>query len=548
MNLREIFRPAPGPAPSNPVDVAFVRQLTESLELLQERIAELEQEDIGWQELTGGFDTEFSREGLGRIVRLARVMYLKNPLIWRAVSLQSMYVFGQGVSISAADPDVQAVLTAFMEDRGNRAELMGHQARTLKEVELQVAGNVFLVLFANRASGQVAVRSIPFEEVSDIICNPEDARDPWFYRRKWVVRTLGPDGNTKLEPREAFYPDWQYQPADRPPRVGQVEVRWDSPVYHIKVGGFSNMRFGVSEIYAATDWAKAYKAFLEDWATLVRALSRFAWKATVKGGAGKVAAAKTVLNTTLGSGNGGAGETNPPPVTGGVAITGQDVDLTPMPKTGATTSADDGRRMLLMVAAATGLPESFFGDVSVGTLATAKSLDRPTELKFRDRQALWADVFGDICQYVIDCSALAPGGALRGVVRDAGEGTDQVVVLPEGEDGQDPRHVDIEFPPILEHDVSASVTAIVDAATLKGSPLAGTFDARTVARMLLRALGEDDIEELLEQLFPDGEQPAPQPPGRSEGGEEQQGEEREGFVEAVRALREAIREMRNQEE
>ena len=546
MNLREIFRPAPGPAPSNPVDVAFVRQLTESLELLQERIAELEQEDIGWQELTGGFDTEFSREGLGRIVRLARVMYLKNPLIWRAVSLQSMYVFGQGVSISAADPDVQAVLTAFMEDRGNRAELMGHQARTLKEVELQVAGNVFLVLFANRASGQVAVRSIPFEEVSDIICNPEDARDSWFYRRKWVVRTLGPDGNTKLEPREAFYPDWQYQPADRPPRVGQVEVRWDSPVYHIKVGGFSNMRFGVSEIYAATDWAKAYKAFLEDWATLVRALSRFAWKATVKGGAGKVAAAKTVLNTTLGSGNGGAGETNPPPVTGGVAITGQDVDLTPMPKTGATTSADDGRRMLLMVAAATGLPESFFGDVSVGTLATAKSLDRPTELKFRDRQALWTDVFRDICQYVIDCAAMAPAGPLRGFVR--GEGTDQVIVLPEGEDGRDPRHVDIEFPPILEHDVSASVTAIVDAATLKGSPLAGTFDARTVARMLLRALGEDDIEELLEQLFPDGEQPAPPPPGQGQDGDEQQGEEREGFVEAVRALREAIREMRNQEE
>ena len=69
-----------------------------------------------------------------------------------------------------------------------------------------------------------------------------------------------------------------------------------------------------------------------------------------------------------------------------------------------------------MVAAATGLPESFFGDVSVGTLATARSLDRPTELKFHSRQTLWADVLRDLLGYVIDQAVTAPRGQLQGTV------------------------------------------------------------------------------------------------------------------------------------
>src|SRR5262249_50712420 len=156
--------------------------------------------------------------------------------------------------------------------------------------------------------------------------------------------------------------------------VRGVPVRWDAPIYHIKTGGFSDMRFGVPEIYAAVDWAKAYKEFLEDWATITRALSRFAWKASTKGGQRGVAALKSRLSTTLGSGA-GMGETTPPPVTGSIAVMSEGNNLEPIKTAGATTSMEDGRRLLLMVCSALGLPETFFGDVSVGTLATATSLD-----------------------------------------------------------------------------------------------------------------------------------------------------------------------------
>jgi hypothetical protein len=303
---------------------------------------------------------------------------------------------------------------------------------------------------------------------------------------------------------------------------------WDSPVYHVRVGGLSTMRFGVPETYSGLDWARAYKEFLEDWATIVRAYSRFAFQLTTKGGKKGIAQVRTKLGTTLGTDTGV--DTNPPPIAGSTFVAGEGTSITPIRTAGATTSADDGRRMLLMVAAATGLPESFFGDVSVGTLATAKSLDRPTELKFKDRQTLWADVHVDLLQYVIDKAATAPLGKLRGAYVWNEERDEQQVVLENDPDTGEPidRHIDIDFPSILEHDRKEEIGAIISAATLDGKQLAGTMDLKTVSRMLLTVLGQDDVDELLDEFFPEGDD------GTTQAAEE-------AFVEALRELRETLR-------
>ena len=170
--------------------------------------------------------------------------------------------------------------------------------------------------------------------------------------------------------------------------------------------------------------------------------------------------------------------------------------------------------MLLMVAAATGLPESFFGDVSVGNLATAKSLDRPTELKFVDRQELWKSILGAMLQYVIDRRALAVSYAdLHGtLVQNAERDAWEVVLDADPEDVDEngaptgepiDRHLDIDFPSILEHDQAAEIAGIVSAATLDGKAAAGTIDPKTVSRLLLTALGQDDVDDLLEELYPE---------------------------------------------
>jgi hypothetical protein len=467
---------------------------------LRERLVELELalEDGGWRRMALSGEREFSREGLRRINELARLMFLKNPLIQRGVNVQAHYVFGQGINIRGRAKPVDEIVQAFLDDPRNTVELTGHQAREMKEKELVLTGNLVFVFFSNPATGRVQVRSIPVDEIDEIIANPEDAREPWFYRRTWTTTGFDGSGGRTLETRTALYPDWHYAAAARPAQIGGTTVLWDSPVYHVRVNCLSDQQFGVSEVYAALDWARAYKNFLEDWATIVRAYSRFAWNLTVKGGAADVANATNRLGTTIGTGQ---GETNPPMLAGSTFVAGTGAKLEPVRTAGATTSAEDGRRLLLMVAAATGLPESFFGDVSVGTLATAKSLDRPTELKMLSRQTFWADVFKEVLGFVVRQAVKA--GRLAGTVRlEDGQWIVQLADdLETGEPLDDT--IDIDFPPILEHDTAGRIDAIVSAATLDGKTPAGTIDPKSLARMLLTALGEDDVDAMLALLFPE---------------------------------------------
>jgi hypothetical protein len=518
------------------------RQAVWQMEFLQERIAELEfaLEDSGWSRISGETARELSRNALTRIAQHARMAFLKNPLINRAVSLQAFYVWGQGVNVRAAAAPVNDVVQAFLDDRKNQSELTSHQARTLKEIDLQLEGNLFFVYFTNPSSGRVRVRTLPAEEVVEIVCDPDDAKSPWYYKRVWTERRLDQaTGVTTLLSRTAWYPDWRAHPPEKPQTIGGAPVQWETPIQHVRVGGTSDMRFGVPEVYAALDWARAYKSFLEDVATIMRALSRFAGKVSTPGGKKGVAAAKSKLQTTSSLSN---LETNPPPTVGSVFVGSEGTDFTPMQVRGASISPEDGRRFLLMVAAAVGMPETFFGDVSVGTLATAKSLDRPTELKFRDRQTLWADVLKDMLDYVVDWAARAPSGPLQGTAALDPDG-EMVVTLAIDPETSEPmsRQVDVTFPAILEHDVGATVGSIVQAATLDGHPLGGVLDAKLVAKLLLTALGEDDVDEILDELFPEGEEDsAPHTPPPGQGAPADQPAAEAAMLEAVRELRTAV--------
>jgi len=508
-------------------DISRGYEMRESIPELEMSLAE---EDAEWVQFSASFggDGELSRDAIQKIGRFARLYWLKNPLVRSGVDTQAHYVFGQDVTIRAVDPEVNEVVQAFLDDAQNRVEFTSHQARMQKETDLRLSGNLFFCFFIDRRTGRVLVRTIPPDEVDEIVCNPEDIKEPWFYLR--AHSQVETDGRVVLE--RIAHVDWRHTGADLPEAVRGYRVDAEHPVYHVKVGGFGEMRFGVSEVYPALDWAKAYKSFLEDWATLARAYSRFAHKLTLPSTAA-IPAARARLGTTLGP---GTGESNPPPVTGSTFIAAPGVDLSPVRIGGANVSAEDGRRMLLMAAAALGLPETFFGDTQAGSLATAKSLDRPTELRMRARQTFWAEVHQDILGYVIEWAVQT--GKLSGQVIEEPDGTPRVELAVDPETGE-PRDatVRVEFPPILEHDVPERVGAIVDAATLRGQAPAQALDASTVSRLLLQALGVDDVDSVLDKLYPDGEDAAPEGANRGEVNTEAM------MVAAVREMREALRGM-----
>ncbi len=492
---------------------------TNNQEMLEEALSllEMQLQDQGWIRLFGGAK-ELSKSALNTLYDLGRAYWLKNPLIRRSVEVQCLYVFAQGMTIKADNEKVDGIIQRFLNDRKNYSSISSHQAWVQNERDLSLAGNLFFTLFTTPSNGRVIVRTIPLYEISEIITNPDDFKEPWYYKRDFKVITF--DENTGASAQKTlteYYPDWKYLPEDQPDEINGCAINWDSPVYHVKTNCLPDMKFGVSEVYAAIDWAAAYKRFLENWGKLTEAYARFAFGLTTKGGMQKVSAAKARIETLFAKTDPNAStdleglSTTKQLSTAGTFVSGEGVQLNAIRTQGATTSMEDARRLMLMVASASGVPEQILtGDPSTGNLATAKAMERPLELQFRNRQTLWSDVWWDLCQYVIDQAIAA--GELPGI-EDIDPYTEEITYHPlateerqNGEEGKkgkkndNPRDILITFPPLLEHDILQTVQAILSAATLDNKTLAGTMDRKTMAGLLLRALKVENLEEILDKL------------------------------------------------
>lgn len=467
-----------------------------TIDHLRESLADVQLalEDVGWQKLGLWGDQTFTRDGLAQAARLCRVMAVANPLIRRGLNLRSQYVWAGGVEIAAratgdrdGEQDVNAVVQDFLDDRDVRKVLTGTDARETNERALGTDGNVLFALFTNPRTGRVQPREIPFDEVPEKITNPEDRTDVWFYKRVWA----SPDGQTHT----TYYPDIDYRPRGaRPVRwygngvVDPGEVVWDAPVIHLKVNGLKGWQFGIGDAFTAINWARGYKEFLESWAKLMHALSRFAWRATsdrkskAQAAAAKARAAVSATSTT---------SAPDPGEVGGLVSMGPGQSLEAIPKSGATLDSESGRPLAAMVAAGMDVPLTMLlADPGVtGARATAETLDTPTENMARLRRDVWSDFYRRLLDYVIDAAVKAPAGPLTGsVTRD--EWDREVVDLGEGTS----RTISIDWPDLTETSVDTLMGALEKADGI------GKLPPLLVVRLVLSALKVKDADEWLAKV------------------------------------------------
>jgi hypothetical protein len=417
-------------------------------------------------------------------------MAIADPLIRRGVSLHVAYVHGQGVSVAAsqeegAEQDVNAVVQAFLDDPSNLATFTSQQAREELERKFKTDGNAFHALPTSPLTGRVQVRSIPLAEVVDIITDPEDVATPWFYKREWtatVVEAGSAPGSTRTrrETRRALYPALGYRPRQRPKSIDGIPVEWATPVLHTAVNRPEGSRWGVPDLLAAMPWALGYKDFLEDWARLVRALSRFAFRATSKGRNASTVRARLASAPT---GDDGVGST---------VITGEGQKFEAIGKSGATIDSESGRPLAAMVAAALDVPVTMLlaDPGATGARATAETLDQPLQLVIRARQSLHGSLYVRVLDHVIDSAIRAPQGLLKGLVRiDSITGRELVELA-----GGQARGVSVDWPSVEKIALDLLIKAIVEAdGTGKLPPL-------FIAKLLAVALDADDVDDVLAEL------------------------------------------------
>src|SRR5579859_7721486 len=457
---------------------------------------------------------EFSRWGIQQIILISRLYYIKNPMIQRGINVAADYVFARGVEVSSDDETANETITDFFE---RNKSVLGSTALVGLEKRQYYDGQVFFRFFPDKTDkGLVTIRTIDATEIQDVLTDPDDTDEPRYYRRVWSQRNYDPTGQVTIDKQESWYPALNYEPegADKLEQINGIPVEWDSPVYHMRGGvGVSKWHFDVPRVYAALDWAKTATKWLGWCATIKAALSQFAMTLTTKGGLQAVAGAKQQLETTVNTGA-NIWDTNPSATAGSIFASGPGTVLAPFNTKGAGGDPSEVKEYRNMVGQVLGIPPTWLGDLETANLATATTLDRPTETGFLGKQEIWREFFIIAATYVLGISKGAPSGKLR---ESVGEGEVEIQEAPrrrlrtgrwvyakEAKSTPAKILVRAEFPAIREGDIPNMVRAVAEAMTLnnKGGQIIG-IDAREGIRLLYQLFDVDNPDELLEAMFPD---------------------------------------------
>jgi hypothetical protein len=484
-----------------------IAELRENLDILSRELRKKE-----WIELTAtGNQQDFTLPDRKTIAEWAQIYFIKNPLIGLAVTLKTLFVFGKGITIKADDEIIQDVVDDFWKDDDNKAELTSLQAQQLKSNTLQLDGNIFLTFFVNVSNGHVKVSSIPIEEIDDIIMHPQNRHKALWYKRIYQPQTYdyGTDAYSPGDSKTEYYRDWKNtDPADRrydPPteKIAKDSAGQEILVFHVKVNCTDKQKFGFSETYRAHDWAKAYTEFLSDLASIWKTLAIFAAERKMKGGTkGQIKAAAAGARTYNPAGE----KVNERPAAGSTRFANENDNWVPIKTNGVTMQADDGRRLLLMVCAAMGVFEHYFGDGSNSNLASTESMELPMMKMFEARQSLFEDAFRQILTLVIHEAAKASSGKLNQYATWETE-RDQSGKLTLSDGGEEiSQTVSVDFPPITSKNVQQLIGALKTALTLDGQQMSSTpmITAEYAAKEALNAFGADNADEIIEELYAEG--------------------------------------------
>lgn len=407
---------------------------------------ELALENEGWLQLGSSSADILSDQDRVAIVQKARLYAMRDPMARQAIRLWTDYTFGPGMTWDTEDEAAGVALNTYWSDIQNSMVLSAKGQRKSSD-KLLIDGEIFFALFLG--NGQSTIRRIDPLEITELVSDPDDLENVRFYKREWSD-TLG---QQHIKYYRSMY-NVDNQPVKD--RVG-TEVKSDNEaiVYHLAINTIGQR--GNSLLLPAIDWIKLHRQFLAARTAIMLAAARFIWKSKVEGGQTAVDAVKAKFEGEL-------------PAAGSVLIENTAVDTTPVvTNTNARNAYDDDRMLKLQIAAAVGIPEQYFGDISIGNLATAKTVELPMMKMFQSYQQIWADTYDEI---------------------------DMMVLKKSGMETKD-LHIDRDFPSITPEDTLALATAITQVTTV----FPEFTHSRDVMQVALLAIGVTDTNAVLDELL-----------------------------------------------
>jgi len=328
-------------------------------------------------------------------VSLSRRMYHWDVMYKSIIRLWTNFGFGRTVSVTCRDDRAQEVWGEFW-DANRNSRWLGERLHTLSH-RILVDGEFFPTIFTSKSTGLSTLRIVKTDQIGEILTLPDDQDMPVWYRRTWT-----PAGQETSV--DWYYPHWGADVETRgavPLGDGQIEAESEQAVitmqHAILPGLFPR---GVPLLLAGQVWFGEYADFLSDRRSLTKLVAMFAEDITATGGSRAIDAVKGFFNSSFASGS--DSESNPPPAVGAPFVHNDAVSRKRSPlTTGASDAMSDGAMFLGQVGMSGGIYPHYLGMGEAFRLATATSMEWPSEVQWELYRNLWATIWRNMVKCVL---------------------------------------------------------------------------------------------------------------------------------------------------
>jgi hypothetical protein len=367
----------------------------------------------------GGAPQELKPPERRKLAQQSRIAWMKDPLAGAAVDLMNDFVFGRGLPRpKAADEEVQKIIDEAWDDPDNQLVLTSYPAQLALGTDLSLQSNLFFLVFDDGADGKVKLGILDHDSVQTVVRDPDnrlrilyflahETEVEWDYKTDQPKMAIRP--NVDLA-KIVYYEHWRNvddarndaQAGDRSlPELAPDERVPDGRVFHIAINKTVEMAFGHPIMDRLLRWYNAYNKFMDARVDIMEAGAAFALKRKSKATQGQLEkqatqalSRRSALGQSLDFPDAMAGPKK--------ASIYEENDTSTLEQfkfdSGSANAQGDAQMLRAQVSASTRFPQSYYGDATNSTLATATSLELPVLKAVENRQEL----FEALCRFFLD--------------------------------------------------------------------------------------------------------------------------------------------------
>ena len=296
----------------------------------------------------------------------------KSFMVRRIVNLTRSYVVGSGISISSANEDVAAFVSAFWTHPKNRIN------RRLGPVcdQLSRDGELFPILFTNTIDGMSYLRFKTARQIREVITDPQDYEHELSYTETLPTS----EDRTWISPNhpDAFPSAGTGELGSRGAQGGEELPSPSAPLpplmLHWAVNKPLDATRGESDLTPVLPWALRYSEWLKDRVRLNRQRTRAAMLDILVADDTQVEGKRRQLRTSN-------------PIEAGIYVHGPGEEVTMHGlNINAGQAEEDGKVLRLAIATGSNLALHYLGEGESTNYSTAKEMGEPTARFFADRQ------------------------------------------------------------------------------------------------------------------------------------------------------------------